>query len=468
MTTYTIGNLVYTVVDNGAGLLGDESYTVSIATTGGTSILPSTSIDTGVLGTGLLGTGGVVTGSTGYTELLALASGTFISVPGSTGGITLTLALGAGNVFYIGGTTQINAGANVLGSQTIDVYGGTASFASGTVANALSGTTVNIGYGGTFSPGTGLADILGNATINFLSSGGTFVVNAGGTLLNLSTTTINGFTGVNSKIQLQNLSGSVDSYTITGTPTGTQTITLLNAGGTSIGSFSVFDSGFTNNTYTFGSDGPLAFTASSGTTSGTTTYSIDVAANSPVPCFLTGTRIATPDGFATVEALQIGDLVLTAQGDAVPVRWIGKRVVSPRFADPLRHLPVRIGAGALGAGQPTRDLLISPDHAVLVDDILVNAGALVDGESITRVSGLKENFTYYHVEVDAHELILAEGVSAETFIDHVDRMAFDNWAEHEEIFGGAPEKPEMGYARVKSARQLPIALRRRLGIAAAA
>ncbi len=138
----------------------------------------------------------------------------------------------------------------------------------------------------------------------------------------------------------------------------------------------------------------------------------------------------------------------------------------------LSPLALRIRCGAylcvsalraLGDHLPNRDLLISPDHAVLINNILVNAGALVNGVTIRREPAMPGTFVYYHIEVDEHELILAEGVSAETFINHVDRMAFDNWSEHSEIFGDTPEKPEMSYARVKSARQLPRAIRERMG-----
>ena len=184
-------------------------------------------------------------------------------------------------------------------------------------------------------------------------------------------------------------------------------------------------------------------------------------------CFLAGTRIATPAGEAAVESLKEGDLVTTLGGTAQPVRWLGKRRVSARFADPLRAYPIRLRAGALADGVPSRDLLLSPDHALLVDGILAQAGALVNGVSIVRETEAPESFTYYHVEVAEHSLILAENTPAETFVDNVDRMAFDNWEEYVAVVGDT-SIPEMEYPRAKSARQVPQATRARLAARAEA
>ena len=114
------------------------------------------------------------------------------------------------------------------------------------------------------------------------------------------------------------------------------------------------------------------------------------------PCFLTGTMIATPDGERPVETLEIGDTILAADGSTRAIRWIGRQSVVSVFADPIRSYPIRIAAGALGEGLPKRDLFLSPDHALLVDNVLIQAGALVNNTSITRVMQPGERFTYYH------------------------------------------------------------------------
>jgi hypothetical protein len=154
--------------------------------------------------------------------------------------------------------------------------------------------------------------------------------------------------------------------------------------------------------------------------------------------------------------------VRTLDGRDVPVRWVGRQTISTRFADPLRVLPICIKAGALAENVPLRDLYVSPDHAILIDDILVHASALVNGTSIVRAPAPAQTFTYYHVELADHSLLLADNVPAESFIDNVDRLAFDNWDEHEALGDEATPLVEMSYPRAKAARQVPVAVRERL------
>jgi hypothetical protein len=201
------------------------------------------------------------------------------------------------------------------------------------------------------------------------------------------------------------------------------------------------------------------------TTINQTGYSIVLNA---AVCFMPGTMVRTPDGEVTVEKLKRGDLVTTTDGRAEMVSWIGRQTVSIRFADPLRVLPIRIKAGALGENVPSRDLLISPDHAILVGEILIQAGALVNGLSIVRETEVPQTFTYFHVELEDHSLILAENTAAETFVDNVDRLAFDNWQEHEALYPEGKPIVEMPFPRAKAHRQVPHAIRELLACRASA
>jgi Hint domain len=185
-------------------------------------------------------------------------------------------------------------------------------------------------------------------------------------------------------------------------------------------------------------------------------------ASESVSCYWRGTLIRADRGEVPVEELAIGDMVLTLGGELRPIKWIGRRVVSRVFADPLHVLPIRIRAEALDKNVPSRDLVLSPDHAILCDDVMIQAGALVNGGSIVRETNVPETFTYYHVELDDHSLILAENTPAETFVDNVDRMGFDNWAEHEALYPDSNMIAEMPYPRAKAYRQVPRSIRKRL------
>lgn len=146
-------------------------------------------------------------------------------------------------------------------------------------------------------------------------------------------------------------------------------------------------------------------------------------------CFAAGTRIDTPDGPVAVEALREGDMVLTASGDARPVRWIGWRSLDlTRYAEPRLAQPIRIMADAVADGVPRADLLVSPDHALFIDGMLIAARLLVNGATIRREEQCRA-VTYYHVELDTHEVLFAEGLPAESYLDTGNRGMFENAAQ---------------------------------------
>lgn len=181
-------------------------------------------------------------------------------------------------------------------------------------------------------------------------------------------------------------------------------------------------------------------------------------------CFASGTMIATPTGEVAVETLNIGDLVMTVDGTAVPVRWLG--VLSRPTAITNGSCAVRISAGALGDGLPNADLTVTGGHGMIVDGLVVDAAALVNGTTITirPLSEIDNRTTYSHVETEAHDVIIANGALSETFIDVTDRRAFNNYDEYVALYGIERIIPEMDRPRIYAQRMLPARIKARLGI----
>jgi hypothetical protein len=160
-----------------------------------------------------------------------------------------------------------------------------------------------------------------------------------------------------------------------------------------------------------------------------------------------------------VEELQISDrlclYVKPAAHDSTDlVQWIGRQTFHPSMAELVDYLPVRISANALGPGHPFQDLYVSPDHAILFDGTLIHAKALVNGSSIVQVTEWASDVEYFHIETENHELIYANGLPAETFIDNVSRKQFENYAEFEAMYPDAPMMTELDMPRVMFRRQL--------------
>jgi Hint domain len=190
---------------------------------------------------------------------------------------------------------------------------------------------------------------------------------------------------------------------------------------------------------------------------------------SNIPCYAAGTRIATPGGEVPVEALRPGDLVATLDGVARPVRWVGRRrvdcTVHPR---PAQVWPVRVAPHAFGQGLPARPLWLSPDHAVFADGLLVPIRCLINGASIRQER--VERITYLHVELDQHDILLADGLPAESFLDTGNRDAFANgdgaMQLHPHFAGPADLWEVAGYAALTQTGPALAALQARLAVRA--
>jgi hypothetical protein len=165
------------------------------------------------------------------------------------------------------------------------------------------------------------------------------------------------------------------------------------------------------------------------TTTDFTVTNVAAGADVNVTCFRAGTRISTERGKVPVENLHVGETVVAHGVDGLivlrPIVWIGYRSVDcKRHPNPQVVLPVRIRAEAFGAGQPYRDLFLSPDHAVFVDGALIPVKCLINGISIAQVP--VDWVTYYHVELPRHDVLLAEGLPVESYLDTGDRLNFAN------------------------------------------
>jgi collagen type I alpha len=164
-------------------------------------------------------------------------------------------------------------------------------------------------------------------------------------------------------------------------------------------------------------------------------------------CFAAGTRIGTARGEVAVERLHVGDEIISPRGgDPRPVIWLGQRVVNcaahPR---PREVWPVRIRADAFGTGLPRRDLYLSPDHALFVGHCLIPVRRLIDGDLINQVP--IDRVTYYHVELPRHDVLLAEGLPAESYLDTGDRANFVSSGATMRLLGdfGARGDPAWGW-----------------------
>lgn len=138
------------------------------------------------------------------------------------------------------------------------------------------------------------------------------------------------------------------------------------------------------------------------------------AENTGVTCFTIGTAIRTPRGDVLIEELSVGDLVTNADNGPQPIRWIGTRMLDHRtlLAEPSLR-PVLIKAQALGN---ERALLVSPQHCLMIrEDRLVRAKHLAETQSGVRIAHGKRHVCYIHLMFDAHQIIFAESVPAESF-----------------------------------------------------
>ena len=295
---------------------------------------------------------------------------------------------------------------------------------------------------------------LGGAGVGSLSGIGTQIKGFG---------TIEFTTGANWQIS-GDVAGLAEGETISGM-TGADTIVL--------DGFTAVSESFVSGAGLELSDGTITVTLD---ITGNVSNSLHVAVSggntviTDVTCFAAGTRIATPAGNVPVEQLKIGQLVRTLHAGDQPVKWIGWRHYDGRLIQGNKAaLPVCIRQNAIADGVPARDLLVSPGHAIAIDQVLVHASRLVNGVSVVQLSAV-ESVTYYHIELDSHAILFAENCPAESFRDEHFRQQFANLEEFQRLYPGDAAPAVLCLPRLESGFDLHAIQRRvakRAGIAEA-
>ncbi len=275
---------------------------------------------------------------------------------------------------------------------------GTLELAAGTVSGAIAG------FGSKY---TGFSDVIVDAGAHWSLAG---TVSAAQTL---------SLPGTEAGLTLVNpgsMAGTINGFDATDTLTlaGITDVTAATLGANNL--LTVTESG----------GGTITLQFDPGQNFGVTSFGFAISGGSTsltVACFASGTRLLAEHGPVPVEALRPGMMLRSAFGGCAPIEWIGhRRIDCTRHPRPHDVWPVRIHAGAFGPNMPEADLVLSPDHALHIDGVLIPVRYLVNGRTVVqeRVASI----AYWHVELPAHDVILAEGLPAETYLDTGNRTAF--------------------------------------------
>jgi T5SS/PEP-CTERM-associated repeat protein len=476
-----------TVIVDAAGWLAG-SLTIGLAGTGSVTVQNGAVLT--ATNSILTPTISMVIGTDGMGDLTVQNSGTVVSLltsvlgqnAGSSGTVTLDDSTWTAGPLTIGqdgkGSVTVQDGGVLTTTSTVIGAGGTL-IASGTLPGspgtvtatgiAMSGGTLDVTTGGivvvstsatsgpagamlvdTSNQFSGLGTLNGNVVLNnlgvVLASGvapGVLALNVtgdisgSGTLEPLMTLDLNGAVAPSVQIVFHDPTLLEPGLLILEDPTAEDGTISGFAEGNTIqipgGSFTttLFTQGTLGNpgtlTLSGGTDAPLSLAVTGGYASTDFLATSDSSGTTVtlVTCFVTGTRIATSEGEVSVERLEAGMRVRTKFAGLTPVKWIGHRNVDcRRHPYPDKIWPVRVRGGAFGPGMPERDLWLSPDHALFVNDVLIPVKLLINRTSIAQIP--RDEVTYYHVEVARHDVLLAEGLMVESYLDTGDRGRFAN------------------------------------------
>ncbi len=355
-------------------------------------------------------------------------------------GVDGALEITANGVLQLGADTTLRAGSIALASGTLSDSGLLA-----TLGDMTSNARITLG-GGTIEAATltlgatlqGYGTLDATSLLNdglILAQGGMLVLEAG--VQNTSTVEV----GPSAALDLYGaFSGGAITFT------GSDAIITVNDPAlfsANVENFSATDAidlvGVAPSlvSYSGGTDGTLEISNEQGGT--VSAFNIAIASGQPaltvtsdgaggslvtlgdeLPCYARGTGLLTPHGYRAVETLKPGDPLITASGTRRPVRWIGRRTLDLGPQAARRARPVLILPNAFGPGLPARMLRLSPSHCVYADGVLIPVTHLVNGATILR-DNTSAATTYYHVELDRHDILLAEGLPCESYFDDGNR-----------------------------------------------
>ena len=370
-----------------------------------------------VLGGGTLGVAnGLTLGSTGrIVGSGAIDAGTPVVDNGTIEASGGTLSVPQSDILTGAGAIQVDAGASLA----MTAFGGYTQtlINNGTIVAGFAGLTGILALSGAYS-GTGGFLIQGGfdgadrAILELpgsISANVAFDANFGELLLDAP----GSYTGSISKF------GNNDTLVLTGVSNAAHAVlsgnvlTLTNSGGAPLQSVTIAAGSMDYSGATF------SVTENVGNNQAT------IEVSGAVACFAEGTLLDTLDGPMPVERLKAGDIVKAHFAGTAPVVWVGHRYVDcTRHPKPAEVWPVRVSAHAFAPRVPRQDTLLSPDHAVFVDDVLIPVKYLIDGKTIVQEKA--EAIVYYHVELAEHDVLLAQGLPVESYLESGDRRAFDN------------------------------------------
>ena len=341
------------------------------------------------------------------------------TISGTRGGVILSGSYKNPGVYNPGdaiyATTLDNAGT-IIGNG----LGGAVNFYSYSTANRLIDHPGAVFVGGTYQSTPGDAvyhDVTGNGGTLELASGSSIGVVSG------FGTNFTGFQTIqfdrNAAWSVSGGSGDFSGVNITGFNSN-DTLTLT---------------GFTEAHYSFSGDTLTLTNSSSGTVSlqvqenpgshfTVTNSGGNTLIEGPV-CFLAGTFIATPDGEVPVQTLKAGDTVLTAHNGPRTVAWVGTGKVLATRGKRSAATPVIVRKSALAGNRPHQDLRITKAHSLYIDDVLIPVEFLVNHRTILWDDRAQE-VEIYHVELESHDILIANGVPAESYRDDGNRWLFRN------------------------------------------